>query len=123
MDETWQKMGIPLKNYNNMKRIKTFKIFENESTFNVEEAMNKIRDEYTEMDVANILDEETTGGGWIDDDWEEEGYDSEYDWYMDYGRGEAEDVVVDSIIDWYESKNGRIELGSEIRDEYGIRNF
>lgn len=112
-----------------MKHLKTFKVFENESTFNVEEAMKKIKEKFDEMQVAEMFDEEVVGGGWVDDDWEEE-YDSEYDWYINYGNGEAEGVVVDDITNWYESEYGkvedtddRIELQRAIAEEYGFFNW
>jgi hypothetical protein len=46
--------------------------------------------------VVEMLDEEIIN--WVDDVWEEDGYDSEYDWYIDHMNGEAEDVIRDIII-------------------------
>lgn len=35
---------------------------------------------------------------YVDSDWEEEGYDNEEAWYQDFGRGEAETEVFDTIL-------------------------
>ena len=43
---------------------------------------------------------------YVDDNWEEDGeYESEYDWYIDYGKGEAEDDVITDVIREYECKH------------------
>lgn len=50
-----------------MKHIKPYKIFENTS-FNLEDAMSKIKDKYSESSVAEIFDDEVMN--WVDDGWE-----------------------------------------------------
>ena len=43
---------------------------------------------------------------YVDEDWKEYGeYESEYDWYSDFGRNEAEDQVINDIIREYENDN------------------
>jgi len=42
---------------------------------------------------------------YVADDWEEEGFDSEYDWYQEYGKGEAEDDIIEGLVREYEKKN------------------
>lgn len=43
---------------------------------------------------------------YVDSDWKLDGeYESEYDWYQDFGRGEVEDDVIDNVVREYESKN------------------
>ena len=48
-----------------------------------------------EIFIASEYDEEITN--WVEDGWNGE-YDSEYDWYLDHNNGEAQDVVISSII-------------------------
>jgi hypothetical protein len=55
-----------------------------------------ITKKYSEMDVAEMVDE--AAGDFIDDDWEEDGdYESDLEWYEDYGHGEAEDQVMNRL--------------------------
>lgn len=65
---------------------------------------------------------------YVDDDWKDDGeYENEYDWYCDYGRGEAEDDVINSIIYKYEENNNIryeidtfINIGKYIAEKVGI---
>lgn len=108
-----------------MKHVKPF-ILNESNTFNVEEAMNAIQTEYSEMDVAMMLDDEILN--WVEPDWnEDDEFESEYEWYSDFGHGEAEDVIVDQIVKWYEtthSKNldseNKFELMERIREQYNL---
>ena len=52
---------------------------------------------------------------------------SEYDWYVDHNNGEAQDVVIESIISWYKkefskeiSKDDYSELFDEIKSNYNL---
>lgn len=91
------------------------------STFDIDFAITKIKEKYTEDFVTSRFDEEVLE--WVDSDWKDE-YDSEYDWYVDHNNGEAQDVVIDEIIDWYQSEHGsisvdeQIELKKKIQEEY-----
>jgi hypothetical protein len=81
-----------------MKHIRKFNE-NNKEKISFEEAKQWIKDKYSELKVAEMLDEEISSGNWVDkDQMEEEGYDSEYDYYVDYGRGEAESEVMDQIV-------------------------
>lgn len=91
---------------------------------------NTIKDFYKEdgLDVAFDIDERILN--YVDDDWEEDGeYDSESEWYQDFGRGEAEDEIHGEILEaiataldeptdsWYFSdKYG--DINEYIYDEY-----
>lgn len=107
-----------------MDYLKNFKMFESEdsseSGFNLESVMSKIKEEYDEMKVAEMIDEEVLSGGWVESDWEEE-YESEHGWYGDFGTGEAEDVVINDIISWYESKYGALNTDDKVSLMYGIK--
>jgi broad-specificity NMP kinase len=95
-----------------------------ESDFDLEFAMSKIKENYSEEKVAEMFDEELLE--WVDPDWEED-YESEYDWYMDHNNGEAQDVVIESIINWYRGKfnkklssNDYSELFDKIKSNYNL---
>ena len=91
------------------------------SSFDVDFAITKIKEKYNEDSLTSRFDEEVLE--WVDSDWKDD-YDSEYDWYMDHNNGEAQDVVIDDMIDWYQSEHGnisveeQIELKKKIQDEY-----
>lgn len=62
-----------------------------------EEAKRWIIDNYDESRVIDMLDQEILE--WVDrEQMEAEEYESEYDWYIDYGRGEAESAVTEEIV-------------------------
>lgn len=81
---------------------------ENESSLSrisFEEAKEWIKKNYNEDKVIEMFDEEVVSGNWIDrDQMEDEGFDSEHDYYADYGHGEAESAVIDIIFKDLESK-------------------
>lgn len=62
-----------------------------------EAAKQWVVDNYDEARVIDMLDQEILE--WVDQgQMEDEGYESEYDWYIDYGMGEAESAVADDIV-------------------------
>ena|GEM_PF-6697914 len=66
---------------------------------NFEKAKEWILQTFTEEKVCEMFDEEVCSGNWIDrEQMEEEGFENEYDYYLDFGRGEAEGAVMDMII-------------------------
>jgi hypothetical protein len=72
-----------------MKKILTF-----------EEAKEWLKKNYSDEKVCEMFDEEVSSGNWIDaQQYEEENYGSEHDYYIDYGRGEAESAVMNMIFD------------------------
>lgn len=94
--------------------------------FDLELAITRIKEEYSDNEVNTRYDLEILE--WIDPDWEEDGnYDSEYDWYIDHNNGEAQDVVIGEMINWYKrtyekdiSDEDYSELFDEIKSEYGL---
>ena len=91
----------------------------------IEQMKQWINKEYSEMNVAEMLDNEILN--WLDDDWEEE-FDDEFEWYSEFGGGEAEDVIVEQIITYAEkatnakiSGNEKLKLDEWIRDKYNLR--
>jgi len=96
------------------------------STFDLDLAITRVKEEYSDDEVAARYDDEMMN--WIDSDWEEDGdYESEYDWYIDHNNGEAQDVVIGEMINWYKrtydkdmSDDDYSELFDEIKSEYGL---
>lgn len=108
-----------------MKYIKKFNLSEsNSEKFDLESAMDIITKQYDEETVLSNLDEEILE--WVDDDWEDE-YESEYDWYIDHNNGEAQESVINQIINWYKSESN-IHLNDDeysklfnfIKDKYNL---
>lgn len=105
-----------------MEHINTFnENFKEEISF--EQAKEVIRSEFPEMRVCNMLDDEIYSGNWIDrEQMEDEGYDDEYEYYINYNNGEAEDVVRNQIIDELKSKYildfDEIDLYDFLKEEY-----
>jgi hypothetical protein len=106
-----------------MKYLRKFNESE-ENNFDLEFAMSKIKEKYSEYEVAEMFDNEILE--WVDPDWEDE-YESEYDWYMDHNNGEAQDVIIEQIINWYRSEykkelsdNEYLELSDEIKSHYNL---
>lgn len=98
-----------------------------ESDFDLYFAMSKIKEKYSDEDVANMFDEELLE--WVDPDWEED-YESEYDWYMDHNNGEAQDVVIEHIINWYKKEFNRklspddeVKLFKSIKSNYSVIDY
>lgn len=65
-----------------------------------EQILELIKAGWSESDVIDKFDNEVIE--WLDDDWEDE-FDNEYDAYQEQGRGEAEDVIITEMINWYEA--------------------
>jgi hypothetical protein len=94
--------------------------------FDLDLAITRVKEEYSDDEVASRYDDEMMN--WVDSDWEEDGdYDSEYDWYIDHNNGEAQDVVIGEMIDWYKrtydkdiSDDDYSDLFDEIKSEYGL---
>lgn len=94
------------------------------STFDLDLAITRIKEEYSDNEVASRYDLEIME--WVDPDWEED-YECEYDWYIDHNNGEAQDVVIGEMINWYKrtydkdmSDEDYSELFDEIKSEYGL---
>ena len=94
------------------------------STFDLDLAITRVKEEYSDDEVASRYDLEIME--WVDPDWEED-YECEYDWYIDHNNGEAQDVVIGEMINWYKrtydkdmSDEDYSELFDEIKSEYGL---
>jgi hypothetical protein len=104
--------------------MKYLKTFESVDQFDLDLAITRVKEEYSDNEVASRYDLEIME--WVDPDWEED-YECEYDWYIDHNNGEAQDVVIGEMIDWYKrtydkdmSDDDYSELFDEIKSEYGL---
>ena len=61
------------------------------------EAITYLHSKYQTSDIVDLIDAEITSGNWVDDWEEDDDVDDEFDWYEQYGRGEAEDAVRNQI--------------------------
>jgi len=78
--------------------------------------LKDIEGNFPEDVVAERFDEEIFSGNWIDSYWKDD-YESEYEWYVEHGRGEAESAVIGGLIDWWKEKYG---FEKEL-DKYNIK--
>jgi len=90
----------------------------------IEKIMQDIKNDFSEMDVCKILDEEVLN--WVEDNWEEE-HEDEYEWYASYGHGEAETAIINQLINYWVKNyhNGKtldkktyLEAYNNIKKEY-----
>lgn len=102
-------------------------IREYKENFDLDFAMAKIKNHFNLDSVTKMFDTEVKE--WIDDNWKE-GFETELDWYVDHNNGEAQDLVINQIISWYEkefnkdlSQNDRKELVNSIQNEYKILKY
>ncbi len=116
-----------LDKYSNSESMKHLRKYnENTQEFDIEFVISKIMDHFDDDKVISRFDEEVLE--WVDDDWADE-YDSKYDWYLDHNNGEAQDVVINELINWYTNEFGRIsvdnhsDLFNRIKQEYVCLNY
>ena len=95
--------------------------------FDLDFAIAKIKDHFDEDKVIEKFDEEILE--WVDSDWQDD-YESEYDWYVDHNNGEAQDSVINQIINWYKKEFNKTlsidehsELFDAIKSEYDYLNY
>jgi head-tail adaptor len=103
--------------------MKLVKTYENFIDFDSDFAIAKIKHFYTEYDVKNMVDDEIEN--WVEEEQIGDSYEGKVDWYYDNASGEAEEVVIDQLIDWYEkefkkelTEDQRIKLSDRILKEY-----
>ena len=82
----------------------------------MDEMKKYISSKYKPIAIAGMVDEAILN--YIDSDWEEEGYEDEYEWYSEYGRGEAEQDVIDFLIDDAEKKT-KSDLNMDDKIKFG----
>ena len=98
--------------------MKIVKTYENFMDFDPDFAMAKIKHLYSEYDVKNMVDDEIEN--WVEEDQIGDNYEGKIDWYYDNASGEAEEVVIDQLIDNYEMEFKK-ELTEDQRDQLSQR--
>ena len=79
-----------------------------------EQAKDWIRENYTDTKICEMFDNEVYSGDWIDrEQFEQEEYEDEYEYYIDYGHGEAENVVINEV---FADLNSKKELDFDMYD-------
>lgn len=108
-----------------MKWIKKYN--ESKSEFDLDFAISKIKENFSEDEIIEMYDNEVME--WVDPNWEDD-YESEYDWYMDHNNGEAQDVIINSMINWFKKEynksldsNEYVELFDKIKEEYDTLSY
>jgi hypothetical protein len=104
-----------------MKIVKTYENFIGKDVptdFDADFAMAKIKHFYSDYDVKNLVDDEIEN--WVEEDQVGDNYEDKIDWYYDNASGEAEEVVLDQLINWYE-REFKKELSDEQREELSKR--
>jgi BioD-like phosphotransacetylase family protein len=94
--------------------MKTIKTYENFMDFDPDFAIAKIKHFYSDYDVKNMVDNEIEN--WVEDDQISNNYEGKVDWYYDNASGEAEEVVIGQLINWYEDEFKK-ELNEEQKDQ------
>jgi hypothetical protein len=94
--------------------MKTIKTYENFMDFDPDFAIAKIKHFYSDYDVKNMVDDEIEN--WVEDDQISDNYEGKVDWYYDNASGEAEEVVIGQLINWYEDEFKK-ELNEEQKDQ------
>ena len=89
-----------------MKYLKLFN--ENNLESDTEFIISKITQNFPKDDVKKMLSDEVIQ--WIPDGKDEE-------WYKENNNGEAEEVIIDDMINWFEKNYKPIENTEEVIDE------
>ena len=76
----------------------------------VEKIIDKISSIYSDYDILEMLDEEILNWDYGYDQDEIDEYDSRYDFYANYNNNEAEDAVVDELLQSVSHYFGVIKL-------------
>lgn len=88
--------------------MRVLKKYENFMEFDIDFTMAKIKHNFSEYDVKNKVGGEIEN--WVDDENLKEiskngyEYETKREWYDEHGAGEAEEVVVDQLIEWFEDE-------------------
>jgi beta-lactamase class D len=97
--------------------MKYLRKYNENSTFDIDFAIVKIREHFSEEEVASMVSKEISE--WADDE----------DFYSNNGNGEAEEVVIQEMINWFKREFSKqieedefIVLEDEIRTAYRALN-
>jgi len=89
----------------------------------VQEIFKAITDKYSDEEVTEMFDEEISNWTPIDG-YDEDDYESDYEWYCDHNNGEAEDAIYENFKVEFGFQNLTVEEEKELIDEldseYGV---
>jgi hypothetical protein len=104
--------------------MRVLKKYENFRDFDIDFTMAKIKHHFPEYDVKNKVDDEIEN--WVDDENLKEisrggyEYETKREWYDEHGSGEAEEVVADQLVEWFEDEFSQ-ELTEEQKEQLSQR--
>lgn len=98
--------------------MKVVKTYENFMDFDPDFAIAKIKQTYSDYDLKNMVDDEIHN--WVEEDQIGDRYEGKIDWYYDNASGEAEEVVIDQLINWFEKEYNK-ELSDPQREQLSQR--
>jgi len=86
----------------------------------------EIMKKYNCRKLTGMIDERIYD--YVDPDWEDDGdYEGEHDWYIDFGRGEAESDIIEEVVRYFEKKkrvkfdiDSFVDIGKYIAEKCGI---
>jgi len=86
----------------------------------------EILKKYNCRKITGMIDERIYD--YVDPDWEDDGdYESEHDWYIDFGRGEAESDIIQELVEWLQKKkrmkfdiDSFVAIGEYVADKCGV---
>ena len=92
----------------------------------VKQYAKEIMKKYNCRKLIEMVDDQVLD--YVDSDWEDDGeYDSEQDWYIDHGRGEAESDIIENIVREFEKKKKEkfhiysfVDIGKYMADKCNI---
>ena len=103
--------------------MKYLKKYESLNNLDIDFAIVKIKSEYNDDRIKEMLDNEIDE--WVDDDDLGDTYETNLEWYWDHNNGEAQEIVVTQIINWYKktynkelSDDEENKLGSKIKSTF-----
>ena len=82
--------------------MKYLRKFNESSNSDLEFIMVKIKSKYSDRDIKEMLDSEIDE--WVDDEQLGDNYETKLEWYWDHNNGEAQEIVVEQIINWYKTE-------------------
>lgn len=103
--------------------MKYLKKFNESMNSELEFAIVKIKSEYDDQAIKELLDNEIEE--WVEDDQLGDNYETKLEWYWDNNNGEAQEIIVTYIIDKFKSdykkslsESEEKELGTLIKKNF-----
>jgi hypothetical protein len=98
--------------------MKYLKKYESVNNLDIDFAIVKIKSEYDDDRIKEMLDDEIEE--WVEDSDLGDTYETKLEWYWEHNNGEAQEIVVEQIINWYKRTYNK-ELSSEEESKLGSK--